>query len=107
MMLQLQRGEQRQVRGEHEPGRLVLSGDLNHAVANAVGEGVIIVVAAGNDNADACGYSPAGESSAVTVGSTTDQDTASDLSSWGSCVDVYARGTGITADSGGAARALS
>ena len=32
---------------------------LDTAVANAVGRGVVMSVAAGNDNANACNYSPA------------------------------------------------
>ena len=39
------------------------SSTLDNAVANAVGRGVVMSVAAGNDNSNACNYSPARESS--------------------------------------------
>ena len=73
-----------------------VSAALNTAVANAVAAGVTMVVAAGNANADACLASPASEPSAITVGSTTNNDARSSFSSFGSCVDVYAPGSSIT-----------
>ncbi len=71
---------------------------INAAVNDAVNAGVVMVVAAGNDNQDACSSSPASEPSAITVGSTmnTDTDARSSFSNWGSCVDVYAPGSDIT-----------
>jgi serine protease len=68
---------------------------MDMAVQNAVNAGVVMVVAAGNDNSDACGYSPAGEASAITVGSTAIDDTNSGFSNYGNCVDVYAPGSNI------------
>lgn len=44
---------------------------LDAAVADAVEGGVVMVVAAGNFNQDACGYSPARVPDAITVGSIT------------------------------------
>jgi subtilisin family serine protease len=72
------------------------SPSLNQAVANAVNKGVVMVVAAGNESQDACFVSPASEPLAITVGSTTSTDDQSSFSNWGSCVDVYAPGSGIT-----------
>ena len=69
---------------------------LDAAVANAVSNGVVVVVAAGNENKDACTFSPAGAASAITVGSTTITDKRSSFSNWGLCVDVYAPGSNIT-----------
>jgi cerevisin len=40
---------------------------LDTAVERAIGFGVLFAVAAGNDNQDACRYSPAGAKSAITV----------------------------------------
>ena len=69
---------------------------FNSAVANAVAKGVVMVVAAGNRNQDACSYSPASTTSAITVGATTINDEKSSFSSWGTCVDVFAPGSDIT-----------
>jgi len=73
------------------------STSLNMAVANAVNNGVHVVVAAGNENTDACIKSPASEPKAITVGSSTSTDTRSYFSNWGSCVDIFAPGSGIKA----------
>lgn len=70
---------------------------LNQALANAVDSGVTFVVAAGNENANACNYSPASEPKAITVGSTTIDDARSSFSNFGSCLDVFAPGSDITA----------
>ncbi|MDQ8168971.1 MAG: S8 family serine peptidase [Gemmatimonadota bacterium] len=77
------------------------SAALDAAVANAVSRGVTVVVAAGNDSysfltANACNYSPARAPSAITVGSTTSSDARSSFSNVGSCVDLFAPGSGIT-----------
>ncbi len=69
---------------------------FNAAVSSAVSKGVVMVVAAGNNNDDACSYSPASTALAITVGSTTMNDQKSSFSNWGSCIDVYAPGSDIT-----------
>lgn len=69
---------------------------LDAALANAVSKGITVVVAAGNDNLNACNYSPAREPSAITVGSTTNLDARSSFSNFGTCVDVFAPGSSIT-----------
>jgi hypothetical protein len=61
----------------------------------AVNGGIVVVLAAGNSNSDACQFSPAYVTSAITVGSTTSQDTMSGFSNYGSCVDIFAPGTNI------------
>lgn len=71
------------------------SSSLNAAVQNAAAEGVVMVVAAGNDNGDACTKSPASEATAITVGSTDITDINSSFSNYGDCVDVYAPGRDI------------
>jgi len=72
---------------------------MNNAVASLVSRGVTTAVAAGNDNANACNYSPASTPSAVTVGATsTDsnrRDIRSSFSNYGSCVDIFAPGSNI------------
>jgi aqualysin 1 len=69
---------------------------MNAAVAGAVAKGITMVVAAGNSNAEACNYSPAGEPSAITVGATTSGDARASYSNYGSCVDIFAPGSSIT-----------
>lgn len=72
------------------------SSSLDNAVANAVAAGVTFAVAAGNENQNACNVSPARESSAITVGSTTSSDSRSSFSNYGTCVDIFAPGSSIT-----------
>ena len=72
------------------------SAALNAAVAAGVADGISFVVAAGNSSDNACSYSPASEPTAITVGSTTSTDGRSYFSNWGSCLDVFAPGSGIT-----------
>src|SRR5690349_8504819 len=72
------------------------SSAVDSAVASAVADGVTFAVAAGNDNLDACGSSPAREPSAITVGSTTTTDARSSFSNFGTCVDIFAPGSSIT-----------
>jgi len=69
---------------------------LNDAVAGAVSKGVTTVVAAGNDAANACNYSPASAPSAITVGATQINDQIASFSNRGSCVDILAPGVSIT-----------
>jgi serine protease len=69
---------------------------LDNAVRNSVAAGVTYVVAAGNDNANACNGSPSRVAEAITVGSTTSSDARSSFSNYGSCLDVFAPGSSIT-----------
>ncbi len=69
---------------------------LDNAVNAAVQAGVTMAVAAGNDNSNACSYSPARAANAITVGSTTSSDSRSSFSNYGSCLDIYAPGSSIT-----------
>jgi serine protease len=66
------------------------------AVTNLVNAGVFTAVAAGNDNANACNYSPARAAAAFTVGSTTNTDARSSFSNFGTCLDIFAPGSSIT-----------
>lgn len=72
------------------------SAAVNAAVAGAVAKGVTFAVAAGNSNADACTASPASEPTALTVGASSSLDYRASFSNWGSCVDLFAPGAGIT-----------
>ncbi|KAL3897473.1 MAG: hypothetical protein SGCHY_003388 [Lobulomycetales sp.] len=65
---------------------------LDMAVNAVVQAGVHFAVAAGNDDRDACSYSPAAATEAITVGATTISDTRAWFSNWGSCLDIFAPG---------------
>jgi subtilisin family serine protease len=69
---------------------------LDTAVSNSIFDGVTYAVAAGNDNLDACGVSPARVADAITVGATTSTDARSSFSNYGSCLDLFAPGSSIT-----------
>lgn len=77
-----------------------ISSSLDTAVNNSVNDGVTYAVAAGNSNADACNFSPARAANAITVGSTTTSDARSSFSNFGTCVDIFAPGSGITSSWG-------
>ena len=68
---------------------------MNDAVRRSTDAGVTHVVAAGNNSADACTWSPASAPTAITVGATTSTDAQSSFSNFGACLDVYAPGTSI------------
>ncbi|PFH50460.1 hypothetical protein AMATHDRAFT_85772 [Amanita thiersii Skay4041] len=68
---------------------------LDTAVNRAVDGGLHFAVAAGNDNKDACDYSPAAAENAVTVGASTLGDERAYFSNYGPCVDVFAPGLNI------------
>ena len=88
------------------PGRSVanmslgggFSSTLNSAVANLIAKGVVVVVAAGNSNMDACKSSPASVGAAITVGATDNSDAFASFSNFGACVDISAPGVSITSD---------
>jgi cerevisin len=69
---------------------------LNQVVDAAVDGGVHFAVAAGNDDADACDYSPASSDKAITVGASTLEDERAYFSNKGKCVDVFGPGKDIT-----------
>jgi cerevisin len=68
---------------------------LDMAVNAAVDAGLHFAVAAGNDNADSCSYSPAGAEKAVTVGASTLADERAYFSNFGKCNDIFAPGLNI------------
>ena len=73
-----------------------ISASLDAAVQSGINDGVSFAVAAGNDGADACNASPARAPQAITVGATTSGDARATFSNYGTCVDVFAPGQGIT-----------
>lgn len=75
---------------------------INDAVAVMTRNNVAVVVAAGNNGADACRFSPASARDAVTVAATAPDDTIPGFSNHGACVDIHAPGKLVTAVSEGA-----
>ncbi|KAI7904070.1 serine protease [Cokeromyces recurvatus] len=71
------------------------SPSLDATVNGAVEAGLVFAVAAGNDNKDACDYSPARAELAITVGASTIFDERAYFSNYGECVDVFAPGLNI------------
>ena len=72
------------------------SSSMDTAVQNLINSGVTVAVAAGNSNgANACNFSPARVAAAITVGSTTTSDARSSFSNIGTCLDIFAPGSGI------------
>ena len=68
---------------------------LDNVINSLYDQGIITVVAAGNDDKDACNVSPARADKAVTVGASTSADTEASFSNHGSCVDIFAPGHNI------------
>jgi len=72
------------------------SSSLDTAVRNSIADGIVYAIAAGNSNLNACNYSPARVSEAITVGATTSSDARASYSNKGSCLDLFAPGSSIT-----------
>ena len=97
------------VTGHHTTGPAVAnmslgggaSSSLDAAVQNSIADGITYAIAAGNGNffgiaQDACNYSPARVTQALTVAATDKNDAKASWSNYGTCVDLFAPGVGIT-----------
>ena len=71
---------------------------VDDAVTHMIESGVFASVAAGNNNGNACNYSPARTPSAFTVAASDETDRKATFSNHGPCVDAYAPGVGIPSD---------
>lgn len=71
------------------------SNSLDYAIEQVSKMGVVVVVAAGNENRDACLSSPSSSPYVITVGATTKTTEITSFSNWGRCVDIFAPGSGI------------
>ena len=69
---------------------------LDQAVKASMTDGVTYTVAAGNSGADACKFSPARVTRAITVSATTPKDVRPKWANFGSCVDWFAPGVSVT-----------
>jgi subtilisin family serine protease len=79
---------------------MVVIESINTAVSSAVAAGVVVVVAGGNSDSDACMSSPASVTGAITVGATGVDDkrayfSSSRSSNFGTCIDIFAPGLQI------------
>ena len=90
--------------GNHPAGRpavanMSLGGAANSAIDTAIrnlhNDGVTVVVAAGNDAADACSSSPARAPEAITVAASDSNDAMASFSNGGTCVDLFAPGVSV------------
>ncbi|KAE8375161.1 Alkaline protease 1 [Aspergillus bertholletiae] len=68
---------------------------FNDAVENAFAQGVLSIVAAGNENSDAGQTSPASAPDAVTVAAISKNNARASFSNYGSVVDIFAPGQDI------------
>lgn len=73
---------------------------VNEAIEEAFDNGIVVVIAAGNYNRDACWQVLASVPEAITVGATgvspTNLDGRAPYSNHGSCIDIFAPGSAIT-----------
>ncbi|GAA4256971.1 hypothetical protein GCM10022255_071950 [Dactylosporangium darangshiense] len=74
---------------------------LDSALNTSISSGVTYAVAAGNGDdfgnpLNACNFSPARVAAAITVGATDSSDNRAYFSNYGSCLDIFAPGVGIT-----------
>jgi len=66
-----------------------------HSVERLVARGLTVIVAAGNDQEDACAYTPGHLKEVITVGATGFSDKRASISNFGRCIDVWAPGVDI------------
>ncbi|WP_436494184.1 putative Ig domain-containing protein [Actinokineospora sp. HUAS TT18] len=72
------------------------SSAVDTAVRNSIAVGITYALASGNDNANACNYSPARVTEGITVNATDRNDARASFSNIGTCTDIFAPGVGIT-----------
>ncbi len=60
-----------------------------------LGEGIVVVAAAGNDATSACNTTPAGTAGTISVGAIQSNTTEAYYSNYGDCVDIFAPGSDI------------
>jgi subtilisin family serine protease len=68
---------------------------LDNAVTAAIRDGLAVIAASGNSNADGCNFSPARVAS-VSVNAADSRDARASFSNFGTCTDIFAPGVDIT-----------
>jgi subtilisin family serine protease len=69
---------------------------LETAVRNSIASGVVYVFAAGNASTDGCNFTPGGRvRQGINVAASAVDDSRASFSNYGSCVDLFAPGSGI------------
>ncbi|MEU3597284.1 S8 family peptidase [Streptomyces sp. NPDC006798] len=71
------------------------SAALNNAATNLANSGVHTTVAAGNNNQNACNFSPASAPGALSVAASDSGDNKASFSNYGNCTDLYGPGVGV------------
>lgn len=69
---------------------------INEAATNLAKSGVFLAVAAGNESSDACQTSPASAAGVYTTAASDESDGSASFTNYGTCVEGYAPGVGIT-----------
>ncbi len=72
---------------------------IDTACAQAVNEGIVVVVAAGNDSIDARNVSPAHTTEVITVGAYDVYDRLASFSNYGTAIDILAPGSNVLSTS--------
>lgn len=81
---------------------------LDQAVCNSIAAGVTYAIAAGNDNLNACNYSPSRVRQALTLGASDERDNSASFSNTGGCIDLYGPGVDVeSAAAGGGSTVFS
>jgi subtilisin family serine protease len=65
------------------------------AVRNSIADGVTYGIASGNSNSNACNFTPARVTEAITVNASTNTDARASFSNFGTCTDIFAPGQNI------------
>jgi subtilase family protein/proprotein convertase P-domain-containing protein/peptidase inhibitor I9 len=78
-----------------------VSTTFDQAIRTSIAQGVTYAIAAGNDDEDACRFSPGRVGEAITVAASGATDQLANFSNTGSCVDLVAPGVGVTSDYNG------
>lgn len=80
---------------------------IDNAVKAAWKAGLVVVVASGNSNTDACASSPARVSEVITVNAANINDRRASFSNYGPCTEIFAPGQDITSAWIGSAKAIN